>query len=141
MSDTRRHTFPKPLHLRSPAEFAAVYDAKVRESRGPLLVYAKPNDVGHPRIGLSTSRKVGTAPRRNRIRRMLREAFRLMQHDFPVGYDLVIVVRAHEPLMLADYQRLISGVVIKLHNVWQRRKSSAAPANRTAGETAAPQGE
>ena len=127
MPEPRRHSFPKSLHLRTPAEFSAVYDAKVRESRGPLLVYAKPNNLGHPRIGLSTSRKVGTAPRRNRIRRMLREAFRLMQHDFPQGYDLVVVVRAHEPLMLADYQRLLSGVVVKLHNVWQRRERSAAP--------------
>src|SRR4051794_29101453 len=100
--------FPKSLHLRTPAEFSAVYDAKVRESRGPLLIYALPNTVGHPRIGLSTSRKVGTAVRRNRIRRLLREAFRLMQHDLPRGYDLVIVVRPHEPLMLADYQRILS---------------------------------
>lgn len=115
------HPFPKALHLRKPAEFAAVYDARVRESRGPLLIYANPNDLGHPRIGLSTSRKVGTAPRRNRIRRMLREAFRLMQHDFPRGYDLVVVVRAHEPLLLADYQRILSGATVKLHHAWARR--------------------
>lgn len=113
-----RHAFPKVLHLRSPAEFAAVYDAKIRESRGPLLIYALPNDLGHPRIGLSTSRQVGTAPRRNRIRRLLREVFRHMQHDFPRGYDLVIVVRRHEPLALAEYQRILSGVVVKLHRRW-----------------------
>ncbi len=127
MSQAGRHTFPKSLHLRTPAEFAAVYDAKVRESRGPLLVYALPNALGHPRIGLSTSRKVGTAPRRNRIRRLLREAFRLMQHDLPRGYDLVVVARAHEPLMLADYQRILSGALVKLHGVWQRRQAPAAP--------------
>jgi ribonuclease P protein component len=123
----KQYTFPKTLHLRTPAEFAAVYDAKVRESRGPLLIYALPNDLGHPRIGLSTSRKVGTAPRRNHIRRMLREAFRLMRHDLPRGYDFVIVVRAHEPLMLADYQRVLSGAAVKLHNAWQRRSASAVP--------------
>ncbi len=115
---SRPHTFPKSLHLRSPVEFAAVYDAKVRESRGPLLIYATPNDLGHPRIGLSTARKVGTAVRRNRIRRLLREAFRLMQHDLPRGYDLVVVVRPHEPVTLADYQRLLSGAVVKLHRRW-----------------------
>src|SRR5918993_5272058 len=115
MSEPCRHSFPRSLHLRSPAEFAAVYDAKVRESRGPLLVYALPNDLGHPRIGLSVSRKVGTAVRRNRIRRLLREAFRLMQHDFPRGYDLVLVVRPHEPLMLAEYQKMLSGAVFRLH--------------------------
>ena len=123
----RNASFPKSLHLRTPREFAAVYDAKVRESRGPLLVYALPNGLHHPRIGLSTSRKVGTAVRRNRIRRLLREAFRLMQHDLPHGYDLVVVVRAHEPLMLADYQKILSGAVVKLHNAWQRRGPPATP--------------
>src|SRR3954451_15244292 len=138
MPDERRaHTFPKSHHLRTPAEFSAVYDAKVRESRGPLLIYALPNTVGHPRIGLSTSRKGGTAVRRNRIRRLLREAFRLMQHDLPRGYDLVIVVRPHEPLMLADYQRALSGAAVKLHNVWQKRGRAARtgePATAEKGE-------
>ena len=110
--------FPKSLHLRKPAEFAAVYDGRVRESRGPLLVYARPNGLPHPRVGLSTSRKVGNAVRRNRIRRLLREAFRLMQHDLPRGYDLVVVVRAHEPLLLADYQRILSAAAVKLHRRW-----------------------
>jgi ribonuclease P protein component len=127
MPERRAHTFPKSLHLRKPAEFSAVYDAKVRESRGPLLIYAIPNALGHPRIGLSTSRKVGTAPRRNRIRRLLREAFRLMQHDLPRGYDLVIVVRPHEPLPLADYQRILSSTAVKLHGVWGRRTPVAPP--------------
>ena len=124
-----RYAFPKSLHLRKPAEFAAVYDAKARESRGPLLVYARPNKLGHPRLGLSTSRKVGTAPRRNRIRRLLREAFRLMRHDFPAGYDLVVVVRPHEPLMLAEYQKLLSGAAVRLHKTWERRR----PADRSPG--------
>jgi ribonuclease P protein component len=113
--------FPKSHHLRSPREFDAVYAAKTREARGPVTVYAKPNGLAHPRLGLSVSRKVGNAVRRNRIRRLLREAMRLMQHDFPAGYDLVIVVRPHEPLMLADYQRLLAGAVLKLHNVWRKR--------------------
>src|SRR4051812_9570495 len=122
MAEPRRHSFPKSHHLRSPKEFDAVYAAKTRESRGPVTVYARPNDLGHPRLGLSVSRKVGTAVRRNRIRRLLREAVRLMQHDLPSGYDLVVVVRPHEPLLLADYQRALSGAAIKLHNVWRKRE-------------------
>jgi ribonuclease P protein component len=121
LPDQRRYIFPKSHHLRSPMEFAAVYDAKVRESRGPLLIYAMPNNLSHARIGISTSRKVGTAPRRNKIRRMLRETFRLMQYDFPGAYDFVIVVRPHEPFALPEYQRLISEAVAKLDKVWQRR--------------------
>src|SRR5437868_177507 len=60
------YTFPKSLHIRSPADFVAVYAAKTREARGPVTVYAKPNDLDHPRLGMSVARRVGTAPRRNR---------------------------------------------------------------------------
>jgi ribonuclease P protein component len=116
------HTFPKSLHIRSPREFEAVYAAKTRDIRGPLTVYAKPNELGHPRIGFSISRKVGIAVRRNRIRRLLREAFRFAQHDLPGAYDLVLVIRPHEPLSLTEYQELLSGAVARLHKMWARRK-------------------
>jgi ribonuclease P protein component len=129
MAETRprRHTYPKSHRLGGRLQFAAVFDAKVRESRGPLTAYALPNELGHARLGISIGRRVGTAPRRNRIKRLLRESFRLMQHDLPRGYDLVIVVRPHEPLMLADYQRLMSSLAVKLHGAWQRRERENAP--------------
>ena len=127
--EPRRHTLPKSRHLRLPREFDAVYGAKTRESRGPLTVYAKPNGRDYPRLGMSVSRKVGTAVRRNRIRRLLREAFRFMQHDPPRGYDLVVVVRPHAPLMLAEYQKLLSGMVVRLHGTWSRRPAPP-PATR-----------
>jgi ribonuclease P protein component len=116
-----RFTLPKSRRLHSREDFSAVYEAKVRESRGPLMVYAKPNSKGYTRMGLSTSRKVGNAPRRNRIRRMLREAFRHLQHDLPVGYDLLVVVRAHEPMPLLEYQKLLTGIAARLHSMWDRR--------------------
>ena len=74
-----------------------------------------PTDKPSPRFGLSVPRRVGAAPRRNRIKRLLRESFRLMQHDFPRPYDLVIVVRPHEPMILAEYQRALSQLMLKLH--------------------------
>ena len=116
----KTYTFPKAHRLGGKLEFSAVFDAKVRESRGPLTAYARPTELGHPRLGITISRKVGTAARRNRIKRLLRESFRLLQHDLPSGYDLVIVVRPHEPLLLADYQRLVSGLFVGLHRKWQR---------------------
>lgn len=118
----RRQTFPKSRRIRLREDFAAVYDAKVRDSRGPLLIYAKPNGLPHPRLGLSTSRKVGTAVKRNRIRRLLREAFRALQHDLPAGYDLLIVVRPHEPLPLEQYRSLLEQSALKLDAVWRKKK-------------------
>ena len=119
----KRYSFPKSNRLSGRLKFAAVFDAKVRDSRGPLTAYALPNGLDHPRLGVSIGRRVGTAPRRNRIKRLLRESFRLMQHDLPRGYDFVVVVRPHEPLMLADYQRLMSGLFVKLHRQWLARGS------------------
>src|SRR5689334_9054927 len=121
MAGQKRYKFQRSRRLRTRADFSAVHDARVRESRGPLTVYGLPNERGVPRMGLSVSRAVGTAPRRNRIKRLIREAFRLMQHDFPRGYDLMVVVRPHEPLILAEYQRILSAVMVKLHATWERR--------------------
>jgi len=135
---SRPLTFPRSHRVRTPREYAAVYDAGVRESRGPILVYSLANGLAHSRMGLSVSRKVGTAPKRNRIRRLLREAFRHMQHDLPCGYDWVIVVRPHEPLMLAEYQRLLMAAALKLHAAWQHRATAARAATTTkpsSGET------
>jgi len=112
----RSYAYPKSRRLRGRGEIAHVYDAKIREGRGPLLVYALPNELGHPRLGLSVSTRVGNAAVRNRIKRLLRESFRLLQHDFPQGYDWMVVVKPHETMILAEYQKLLMSLVVKLHN-------------------------
>ncbi len=118
----RELTFPRTHRLAHRLQFKAVYDAHVGESRGPLKIFAKPNDLPHARLGISTPRAVGTAPRRNRIKRLIRESFRLMQYDFPRGYDLLVVVRPHEPMILAEYQRILSAAMVKLHAMWMKRQ-------------------
>jgi ribonuclease P protein component len=132
----RTYKYSGKLRLQHALQFNAVYAGKVRESRGPLTIFAIPNDLGHPRLGLSVGRKVGTAPKRNRIKRLLREAFRLMQHDLSLGYDFVINVRPHETAMLADYQRLLAAATIKLHATWQAREGRTTAADDQ-GETKA----
>jgi ribonuclease P protein component len=117
-----RFTFPRTHRLAGKLTFSQTYENSPSESRGPLRVFARPNDRTHSRLGLSVPRRVGTAPRRNLIKRRLRESFRLMQHDIPRGYDLIIVVRPHQPLLLADYQRLLSSTMVKLHNAWLKRE-------------------
>ncbi len=106
------------MRLRGRLAFAAVYEAKVRTSLGPLLVCSLPNQLDHPRLGLSVPRRVGSAVRRNRLKRLLREAFRLSQHDWPGGYDLLIIVRPHKALALAEYQRLIARAMRSVHSRW-----------------------
>lgn len=59
-----------------------------------LLIYVRENTLGHARLGLSVSRKVGGAVERNRWKRVLREAFRLSRDRLPPAIDLVVIPRA-----------------------------------------------
>lgn len=121
----KKQTYPRTHRLKGKETFAGVYDARVRETRGPVTIYAKPNGLPHPRLGLSISRRVGTAPRRNRIKRLLRDTFRLMQHEFPRGYDWIIVARPHAPLELSEYQKILGALLVKLHAAWMKREGSS----------------
>jgi len=112
--DQRKCNFSREMRLNSPARFKQLFTESPSVNRGAVKFFAAPNDLKLPRLGISIGRRVGTAPRRNLIKRRLREAFRLMQHDWPAGYDVVVVVRPHEPLPLAEYQRAMSGAMVKL---------------------------
>ena len=61
---------------------------------GPYLVlYARKNRTGQNRVGITVSKKLGKAHIRNRIRRRLREVYRLNEEKFLPGYDIVVVAR------------------------------------------------
>ncbi len=113
-------SFPRSHRLSGKLLFSAVYDAKAKTTKFPLVAYSLPNALGHPRLGISISRHVGTAPKRNRIKRLIREAFRLHRYELPVGYDLVIVVRPHVPLELGEYQKILGHLLNHSHLAWQR---------------------
>lgn len=110
--------FPKLLHLRRPSEFRAVYDFRCGASDAWLAISAKPNDRAYSRLGLSVSRKYGNAVRRNRLRRLYREAFRLGRHNLPSGLDLVMTPRsAKEPTLVqvaASLKALVSQISKRL---------------------------
>lgn len=95
--------------LRRPVEFKRVYDGGAKAGDDRLLVFALPNDLGVTRLGLSVSKKHGGAVKRNRIKRLLREAFRLGQHDLPPGLDLVLIPRPGMNSALADYRKSLAG--------------------------------
>lgn len=58
-----------------------------------VVVYAVPNDVGHSRLGVTASRRVGKAVVRNRWKRRLREIFRRNKNRFGDRFDVVIIVK------------------------------------------------
>lgn len=88
--------FRPEYRLRSGRDYQRVYRRRAAVSDTLLLVHACENDLGHPRLGLSVSRKVGNAVVRNRWKRIVREVFRLHRSRLPLGVDLVVSPRAGE---------------------------------------------
>jgi ribonuclease P protein component len=118
-----RYRYTKAYRLSADNEFKAVFDNKLRKNAGPLAVLALPNGLEHHRFGMTVSRRVGNAVKRHRIKRFLREAFRLHQASWPGRYDLVVIVYPHEVLKLEDYADLLKNAVDQLHVVSEKRRA------------------
>ena len=84
----------KAVTIKEKYEFRRMY-AKGRSAVTPfMVVYCRKNRLGHNRLGVTVSTKLGGAVVRNRARRRLREAFRLAQPRMRQGYDVILVARS-----------------------------------------------
>jgi ribonuclease P protein component len=120
-----RFRFGARDRLHGQRAFARVFQARAGQRLGLVTVWAVPNDVGRPRLGLSIGRRVGNAVQRVKIKRLLREAFRLGRDAWPAGYDVVVVAAPHQAAALAEYQSLLAQAAGALHREWQRRRKRA----------------
>ena len=69
-----------------------------------LVLYARKNRTGLNRVGVTVSKKLGGAVVRNRVRRRLREVYRLNEDAFAPGWDIVVVARSRS--IHADFGKL-----------------------------------
>ena len=78
--------------------------ATAGHANGYLVLYARKNRMNTNRVGVTVGKKLGHAVVRNRVRRRLREVYRLNEARFAPGWDIVVVARSR--CIDADFQKL-----------------------------------
>ncbi len=121
--------FRKQYRLRHRREFDHVFSQKARAGNDVLLVYGARNSYEYPRLGLTVSRKVGKATRRNRWKRLIREAFRLNRHRLPQGVDLVVIPRPQAQPTLESVSEALIQLAWRVNRKLQRRQSAELKEN------------
>ena len=93
-SDAPRLDLPRACSLLRRAEYDAVYREARRRPGREFTVFLRPNGLDFSRFGWSIKKALGSAVRRNRIRRRLREILRLHRQEIAPGWDIVIHPRS-----------------------------------------------
>jgi ribonuclease P protein component len=86
--------YPRQLRLLTAGDFQQVFeDVSIKVPDQRILILARPNKLNHSRLGFVISKKnIRRAVKRNLVRRIIRESFRLNQHSLP-NIDMVILAR------------------------------------------------
>ncbi|HOG17997.1 MAG: Ribonuclease P protein component [Syntrophaceae bacterium PtaU1.Bin231] len=90
-----KSSFRKDERIRNRKDFQVVYDRGARKGSQHFVVVSLENTSGTRRLGITVSKKVGNAVKRNRIKRLVREFFRLNKTRLPGARDIVVIARRH----------------------------------------------
>lgn len=116
-------TWPRTQRIRNRADFVLCYEANHRYfSRYFVLFVRRREELGW-RVGFTVSKKMGNAVRRNSIKRVLREFFRLHKRDVPQQLDIVVVPKRnliHVPVSYALVHAQLSPLLEKLRGLGER---------------------
>lgn len=125
---TGRHTLPPSVRLKSRRAFDRVFREGRRVSdRDLTIVMARRGDDGPARLGIAVGRRYGCAAERNRIKRLIREAFRRLRHDLLPDSDWVVLPRPGRRPTAAQVEDSLRTLA--------RRLGGSPPDARTGGVT------
>jgi ribonuclease P protein component len=101
--------------LRRNDEFSRVRSQGRSYSARNIVVVVLPNDLGTTRYGFAAGKRLGNAVRRNRAKRLMREAIRAEQASIASGFDIVVIARNAFPpdLKLSDISSQLGGLLDK----------------------------
>ena len=89
--------------------FQRLYSKGTSSSDRNIVVYFLPNRQRINRLGITVSKKTGSAVLRNRVKRLIKESYRLNEESIKTGYDIVIVARRN--IVNASYWDIASSLV------------------------------
>ncbi|WP_094602729.1 Ribonuclease P protein component [Sporomusa silvacetica DSM 10669] len=105
----KRFTLPKMGRLCQNRSFQTVYRSGKSYANKYLVLYVLPNRSVNRRIGFAAGKRLGPAVVRNRLKRLLREAYRHQQEMIITGVDLVIVAR--QPLLKVGKDQIVKAFI------------------------------
>ena len=106
MAKANSEEFPRSIRIVRSSDYRTLYKTGRKVHSEHFVLFGRTNGVGHPRLGITVSRKIGSAVVRNRIKRIFREIFRRSLHEIPRQLD--IVVNAKADCIEIDYRELRS---------------------------------
>ena len=117
--------FPKSARIVRRNEYRAIQRSSLRVVTDHFIIYARKRRRKSKRIGITVSKKVGNAVVRNRVKRLVRESFRLNKERLPTEIDLVLVARKQRGIPTFENTRgqLIDGAM-RLRELFRQRLKS-----------------
>lgn len=119
-----RATLPRSVRIRGRNDFRRIFGRKLRASDRWITLYTDFGPAGHARIGIAASQRLGNAVQRNRIKRLVREAFRRLRHELPAGTDWVVIPKPNSEPTLDDLQQSIRQLAQQLAPSLEPHKQS-----------------
>ncbi len=112
--------FPKRFRIKKRTEFKKIYEEGNKINGRFVIVHYLENELNHPRIGITVTRKVGRAVIRNRWKRLIREIFRKNKGHFPPK-DMVITVK--RGMKLPTYRELEEDIIETVSKIAENSNS------------------